>query len=324
MLVQGETERGRNRPGAAVRFALTIACLAAVGLFTSASAQAKNPPPHAFASVNSTECFVKETAFGTSIGAKVSATIGANAKKHNALRRFEVKYRLVHADTTPGLPWSKPGYKVAASKTAKYSDKKGYTYKPRGLSTNLEPIGSDTTSRSSSFVCAGIRPNWKLKNQLYTLNESNWQAAGPEHAGRSPQRVDESSTAGRDATRGWTRAIGRTCCRADGGHIHPRLPAASSAQSYGSWTGTVTLDDRVTSGGETPFGGTTRDRRMVASATITGADAPADPGFNLYLLNGTVDATLSEMSAYTNGENAGRCDLTAHSFPSSTAGIRST
>lgn len=93
------------------------------------------------------------------------------------------------------------------------------------------------------------------------------------------------------------------------------LPAASSAQSYGSWTGTVTLDDRVTSGGETPFGGTdTRDRRMVASATITGADAPADPGFNLYLLNGTVDATLSEMSAYTNGENAGRCDLTAHSL----------
>ncbi|MCB0866700.1 MAG: hypothetical protein KDB58_13385 [Solirubrobacterales bacterium] len=162
-----------------MRFALTIACLAAVGLFTSASAQAKNPPPHAFASVNSTECFVKETAFGTSIGAKVSATIGANAKKHNALRRFEVKYRLVHADTTPGLPWSKPGYKVAASKTAKYSDKKGYTYKPRGLSTNLEPIGSDyNVEVEFVWVRAGIRPNWKLKNQLYTLNESNCESGG--------------------------------------------------------------------------------------------------------------------------------------------------
>lgn len=93
------------------------------------------------------------------------------------------------------------------------------------------------------------------------------------------------------------------------------LPAASSAQSFGSWTGTVTLDDRVTSGGETPFGGTdTRDRRMVASATITGADGPADPGWKFYPLNGSVDATLSEVSAYTSGENAGRCDLTAHSL----------
>lgn len=149
---------------------LLFAMLGVASLFFAAPAVGKAPPAHAYYGATDIDCFVGTD--GTTIGAKVDAVIGVRPKKNNALRRLEIKYRLVYADTSAGLGWSKPGYKVSKSATKKWSDRIHWSMKRWNLSTNREMLGGDYhVEMQFVWVRAGARPNWKVK-KLYKFDES--------------------------------------------------------------------------------------------------------------------------------------------------------
>lgn len=151
---------------------LTLALVLAVSMGLAGSAAAK-APSHAFYAVTDTDCFTKTSATGhTTLGAKVDAYIGVRPKKNNALRRLEIKYRLVYADTSAGLGWSKPGYKVSKSATKEWSDKLTWKWQKKDLKTNRENLGGDYhVEVQFVWIRAGVRPNWKV-TKVYTMDES--------------------------------------------------------------------------------------------------------------------------------------------------------
>lgn len=160
------------RLGIAVRgIGLTLALVGSLSLYFAGAASAKAPPAHAYYGASEVTCFTPDG--GATVGAKVDAYVGAHAKKNNALRRFEIKYRLIYADTTAGLGLAKPGYKVAATPTKRFSDSVTWTHKKNDLSTNRESGGGDYhVEMEFVWIRGGGRPNWKVKNQVYALDES--------------------------------------------------------------------------------------------------------------------------------------------------------
>lgn len=177
-LVRGDRPRLQVRT-AARGVGLTLVLIGALSLLVAGPASAKAPPAHAFygLSAGDIECYTPDG--GATIGAKVDAFLGAQAKKNNAFRRFEIKYRLVYADTTGGLGLAKPGYKVTKSKTQKYSDTTRWKYEKKNLSTNRESAGGDyNVEMEFVWIRGGGRPNWKVKNKLYIFKESTCEGSG--------------------------------------------------------------------------------------------------------------------------------------------------
>lgn len=168
--MSGSRSTGQIRIGPK-RVGLALVLLGALSLLFAGAATAKAPPAHAYYGASDIDCFTPDG--GATIGAKIDANVGAQAKKNNAFRRFEIKYRLVYADTTGGLGLAKPGYKVAASPTKRFSDATAWNYKQKDLSTNRESAGGDYhVEMEFVWIRGGGRPNWKVKNKLYTFDES--------------------------------------------------------------------------------------------------------------------------------------------------------
>lgn len=149
---------------------LTVALGLAISMGSAGPAVAKGPPDRAYYGATDIDCYVGNS--GSTIGAYVDAQMGLKPGKNNALRRMEIKYRLIHADTTPGLGWSKPGYKVYAGRTAKWSDKKHWTLTGKDLKTNRENMGGDyNVEVQFKWIRQGAWPNWK-KTVVYRMDES--------------------------------------------------------------------------------------------------------------------------------------------------------